>query len=177
MNRNITVFCSASADLSSKYTKLAEKVGELLARSKANLVYGGDKCGLMGVIAITMKKNSKVVIGVCIDKMFREGRFYERCDDIILTENLAERKQKMIELSDTIIVMPGGIGTINEFLEVIVLIHLKQIKRKVIVVNYENFFDELFLFIENLIRKGFVSQEINNSFYVVKEVDEVQLYL
>lgn len=177
MSRNITVFCSASKKLSSSYTKLAEAIGEILVDNRYSLVYGGDTCGLMGKIAETMKRNSMEVIGVCIEKMYNEGRFYRRCDRIVLTENLSERKQQMIDLSEVIIVLPGGIGTINELLEVLVLIHLGLVKKKVIIINYMNFFGKFFAFIDDLIEKEFIAFDINNQLNVIENIDELSLYL
>lgn len=176
-SKKVTVFCAASDSVSKKYLRIAREVGKLLAKNKMTLVYGGDKVGLMGSVSEEMKIQNRHVIGVCVESMYRQGKFYEACDEIILTNDLCDRKQRMIQLSETIIVLPGGIGTINEFLEVMVLIHLRLQNKKVLVLNYNHFFDELFVLIDHLIEQNFASKQIKDSYIVVKNIAQLESYL
>ena len=132
-------------------------------------------CSASKKLSSSYTKLAEAIGEILVDN--RYSLVYWRCDRIVLTENLSERKQQLIDLSEVIIVLPGGIGTINELLEVLVLIHLGLVKKKVIIINYMNFFGKFFAFIDYLIEKEFIAFDIKNLLNVIENIDELSLYL
>lgn len=174
MNKNITVFCSASNDIDDIYINEAKKVALCLGQKGYNLIYGGDKVGLMGVISESMKKTGAEIYGVCIKEMYDKGKYYPYCHSIEIVESLAKRKEIMINKSNILLILPGGIGTINELLEVLVMIQLKLIsKKKIIIFNINSFFTNFLKYLNELNEKNFLRDEYINLYQIVNNVDEL----
>lgn len=171
---NITVFCSASNDIDQKYVDGAKKVAQIISEKKYNLVYGGDSIGLMGNISKAMKENGRQVCGVCIKDMYSKGLFANYCDKIIVVDSLEERKKRMISGADTIVCMPGGIGTLNELLDVLVMSHLKLIShKKIILVNIDNFFSYFLDLLMDLKKNKFLKEDLDDMFTIIDQVDDL----
>lgn len=168
---NITIFCSASNYIEKKYVDNAKIVADVISSKKYNLVYGGDSIGLMGCISREMKNNGRKVYGVCIKEMYERGLFAAYCDEIILVDNLGERKMTMINGADTIVCLPGGLGTINELMEVLVMSHLKLVSaKKIILVNVDNFFVSFVDLLEDLKQKKFLKEDMDDMFTLVDDI-------
>ena len=116
--KNIAVFCSAN-DIEEKYTKPALEFARLMAINKYHLVWGGGNTGLMNAIASVAKVNGSNLIGVSVTML--EGNIHRDADEIIITKTLGERKATMLEKSDAIVALVGGIGTLDEITEIIEL--------------------------------------------------------
>ena len=116
--KNVAVFLSAS-DLEEKYTKPAAELGKLLAENKYGFVYGGSDKGLMKVMASSVQKSGGTVIGVTME-MLKDSRKMD-ADEMIIATDLPERKKVMNDRSDAVIVMVGGIGTLDEATELLEL--------------------------------------------------------
>lgn len=153
--KQICVFCGSSSGANPEYRRAARALGALFAENKLTLIYGGGSVGLMGELARSVLAGSGEVIGVI------PRRIHEMVEALQLTrlhvvENMHERKTLMYELSDAFIVLPGGIGTIEEFFEVFTWyqlgIHLKPIG----LLNIEGYFDELLVFLEKVVAEGFL---------------------
>lgn len=138
------VFCSASKSIDKGYIYEAEKVGEILSEYGYDLVYGGDKVGLMGAISQSMKKNNSKIVGVCVKDMYYEEKYNENCDEIVICDGLSERKQCMKKMADLFLVLPGGIGTLDELIEVISEKKLGYMKQTIIIYDSKGIYDEFF---------------------------------
>ncbi len=126
----ICVFGAASNEIDSSYIDAVETLGELMAKRGHSLVFGAGGNGLMGAAARGVARGGGKVCGV-IPKFFKEEnveRIYDKCDELIFTENMAERKATMEDRADAFIIVPGGIGTFEEFFQVLTL---KQLGRHV----------------------------------------------
>jgi uncharacterized protein (TIGR00730 family) len=154
--RRICVFCGASAGNDPRYAAAADELGRALAARSIELVTGGGKVGLMGVVADGALAAGGRVIGV-IPRFLEEREVAHRgLTELHVVESLHERKALMHELSDGFIVLPGGFGTLDELMESITWAQLGIHAKPIGIVNVAGYFDELLAFVEGARRAGFI---------------------
>lgn len=142
-NSNVCIFASSSALLEPKYYALAEELGIAVARSGAGMVFGGGQHGLMGAVARGVKRENGRIIGVMPVRLNQPGIAYTECTEFYETQTMHERKQRMEELADAFIALPGGFGTLEEVLEVITLRQLGYHDKPIVIINLDGFFDPI----------------------------------
>ena len=136
----IVVYCSSQAGLEEKYQQLAHDLGTWIGQNGHSLLYGGSNAGLMHITAAAAHEAGGHVIGV-IPEMFRH-RIDPVCDEVVYTANLGDRKQYMIEHGDVFVVMPGGIGTLDEWMSTLAVLTIgNDDPRPVIVANIDGLYD------------------------------------
>ena len=153
----ICLFGASSNLIDQKYLDETEKLGELMGEAGHALVYGGGTSGLMGACARGVKRAGGYVIGVAPKLFNKAGILFPDFDEMFITRNLVDRKQKMMELAEVFVVAPGGIGTYDEMFEALANSQLGYTKKKVILFNIDGFFDDLVSFIKKASEKGFIS--------------------
>lgn len=141
---NIVVYCSSRADLGAEYEAIATSLGKWIGENGHTLVYGGVYAGLMHTVAQASHDAGADIIGV-VPEIFSH-RADELCDKVILTANLNERKGKMIEIGDIFVVLPGGIGTIDEWISTLSDMMVMETRdanadRPIVVVNHNGMYD------------------------------------
>ncbi len=142
------------------FQKAAEELGRWLGSSGHNLVYGGGESGLMGIVAKNAKAAGAKVTGVVpCDVDFIRSRPQPYCDETLFTATMSERKQKMLELADCFIALPGGIGTIDEISEVITLTKIGVFSKKSILFNTAGFYDSFRSLLNQMCASGFLKSE------------------
>lgn len=147
---SICVYCSSSDAIDDAYPPVAAALGRELARRDHTLIYGGGAVGLMGVLAEAAHEAGGTVKGVIPSKLQnREGIAYD-ADELVVTESMRERKRLMYQNADAFIVLPGGYGTVEEFMEVFTLKQLDYHDHPIAIVNVDGFFDTLLSFFEEL---------------------------
>lgn len=157
--KNITVFCGSSAGFNPGYKELAYELGQELAVRNIGLVYGGAKIGLMGAVADgALSKNGKVT-GVLPGFLQKKEITHTGLTQLILVESMHERKLKMFELSDGVIALPGGFGTMEEYFEMLTWGQLGLHKNPIALLNTEGFYDGLLTFADTMARTGFLKPE------------------
>ncbi|MCH8247514.1 MAG: TIGR00730 family Rossman fold protein [Bacteroidetes bacterium] len=171
---HITVFCASSNHVDSRFTKVAERMGYQLANRNITLVYGGGDVGLMGIMARAVHANGGRVVGV-IPYALRsmEGVAYEVADELIMTDTMRERKAKMYERADAFVALPGGIGTLEEFMEVITLKKLGYHDLPIALVNTDGFYDRLLELFSEMIDSQFLSETEPALFEAVSEPEAI----
>ena len=136
----IVVYCSSQAGLEEKYQQLARDLGSWIGQNGHSLLYGGSNAGLMHITAAAAHEAGGHVIGV-IPEMFRH-RIDPVCDEVVYTANLGDRKQYMIEHGDVFVVMPGGIGTLDEWISTLAVMTIgNDDPRPVVVANIDGLYD------------------------------------
>ena len=136
----IVVYCSSQAGLEEKYQQLARDLGSWIGQNGHSLLYGGSNAGLMHITAAAAHEAGGHVIGV-IPEMFRH-RIDPVCDEVVYTANLGDRKQYMIEHGDVFVVMPGGIGTLDEWMSTLAVMTIgNDDPRPIIVANLDGLYD------------------------------------
>ncbi len=175
----ICVYGSASTRVGEKYIKETEKMGEALAKDGHGLVFGAGSHGLMGAAARGFKNGNGNIIGV-IPKFFEEEKveaIYEFCDELIMTEDMRERKHIMEDKADAFVVTPGGIGTYEEFFEILTLKQLCRHKKPIIIYNMFGFYDKLNEAILSAINNGFIKERCLELYTLANSIDEVLKYV
>ncbi len=169
--KRLTVFCGSSNGSNKIFKEEAYKLGQKLAENKIELVYGGANVGLMGVIADSVLENRGVAIGVLPNFLKKVEVEYKGLSELILVDSMHERKAKMNELSDGVITLPGGFGTLEEFFEMLTWAQLGLHKKPIAIYNIDGFFDDLLLFIKSMVTKGFLKKENYDMLIVSDNLD------
>ena len=152
--KKIAVFCGSNSGFNSEFTELAQDLGRLLVRNGIGLVYGGGQVGMMGSIAKEVIKHGGKVYGV-IPRFMREKELaYEACTELIVTEDMHERKAKMVQLADGFIALPGGIGTLEELIEVFTWLQLKIHRKPVALLNHNGYYNYLLKLLTHMVDSG-----------------------
>ena len=159
---NVCLYGASSNEIDGKYIAATETLGEALAQVGHTMVYGAGGCGLMGAAARGMTRYGGRIIGVVPEFLNVDGILYDRCDEMVYTETMRQRKQIMEERSDAFIVTPGGIGTYEEFFEIYTLKQLGRHSKPIILYNIDGFFDHLYEILEGLVKDGFMRETCLN---------------
>lgn len=173
MNMNITVYLGASKGKDPTFEIKCIELGKWIAKNNHTLVYGGSKTGLMGVLAESAIENGGKVIGVEPQFFIEEEVQYNDLSELIVTQDITERKTKMIELGDAFIAFPGGTGTLEEISEVISKSSLKHIHAPCIFYNINGFYDHIKLFLDKLITEGLSTEERLKDVYFLSSIEEL----
>jgi len=158
MKRAICVFGASSAALEEKYYTAAHRVGKALAKAGVGMVYGGGDTGLMGAAARGVYENGGYILGVIPERLHRPGVYFPHCDEMIVTKTMHERKATMEAKSQGFITLPGGIGTLEEVMEVLTLKQLGYHNHPVVLLNLDGFYDPLLAMFARCIEERFTHQ-------------------
>jgi uncharacterized protein (TIGR00730 family) len=155
--KRICVFCGSSPGVRPEYVLAAKELGEMLARKKICLVYGGARVGMMGALATAAVEAGGEVIGVMPGSLVKKEVAHTGLKDLRIVETMHERKALMGELSDGFVALPGGLGTIEEFFEVLTWAQLSMHKKPCGLLNVNGYFDPLVGFIDHAVAQQFIS--------------------
>lgn len=175
---NICVFASSSNHLDEIYYKDASELGALMGKNNMNIVYGGSRLGMMYACASQVKANGGQIIGVMPQRLYDMGCGNpEDCAEFILTTGMRERKAKMDEISEGVIALAGGFGTLEEISEMIVQKQLGYNKKPIILLNTNGFYDNLIKFFDTIIDKKFAKQGTEELYYIAQTPKDAIDYL
>ena len=165
--KNVCVFASSSNNLDKQFYDDASALGKLLGENKYNIVYGGSRLGMMYACASKVKEYGGKIIGIMPQRLYDLGYGNEDdCDDFIITKGMRERKAKMDELSDAIIALAGGFGTLEELSEMIVQKQLGYNNKPIVLLNSCGFYDNLVDFFSDIVNNGFAKSDTTNLYYI-----------
>lgn len=170
--RSVTVYCSSSNDLHQEYMGLARDIGAGLARSGRALVYGGGCVGLMGAAAQACRNSGGRVIGIITERLRQAEQLDEANDENIVVKTMRERKALLESRGDAMLVLPGGLGTLEEFFEILVGRLLGEHAKPIIVVNSPDpdapgrYYDPLLAMFDHMIRSRFARAGVLSLFDV-----------
>ncbi len=170
---NICIFCGSKQGVDRKWAIFANEIGKLIGEKKWSIVYGGGKCGMMGEVARSATKNGSEVIGVITEDLARIEPTMNNIGKLIKVNTLAQRKANMCSLSDVFLVLPGGVGTMDELFEVWTFNQLGIHDKTVILANLSHYFDSLLFFIEDMVEKGFLSENYKKKIKVCSSIEEI----
>ncbi|MFP4060979.1 MAG: TIGR00730 family Rossman fold protein [Bacteroidales bacterium] len=166
MIKQVSVFCASSNKVKQEFYKATRDTGEILARENITVFYGGGTDGLMGELANTIIREKGKIIGIQPQFMKDSKWFHEKITKLIIANDMHERKKLLFENSDAIIALPGGIGTLDELVEIITLKQLGQYLKPVIIINTNGFYDPFIRFLDNLIQENFM-RELHREIWTV----------
>jgi len=175
----ICVYGAASPTIDSVFIEKVEELGKEMVKRGHSLVFGGGGNGLMGAAARGVREVGGHILGV-IPKFFEDEdieKVCDICDKLIETETMRERKQIMEDNADAFIVTPGGIGTYEEFFEILTLKQLCRHNKPIAIYNVNNYYNELVTVMEQAVKKNFIRQNCMELFFVTDDLNELFAYL
>jgi len=174
---NITVYLGANQGNDDKFKKAIEELGAFIGSRGDTLVYGGSKSGLMGILADSVLAAKGKVIGV-EPQMFIDSEFqHEGITELIVTQDMSERKAKMIELGDAFIAFPGGTGTLEEISEIMSLVSLELIDSPCILYNLDGYYDGLKNLLNTMISYDLSSESRQKGISFASNLSEIEKIL
>ncbi len=174
---NICVYGAASTELDRSYIEATEELGRKLAKRGHGLVFGAGANGLMGAAARGVFENDGYIVGVVPTFFNVDGILFENCNELIRTETMRQRKQIMEDRADAFIMAPGGIGTFEEFFEILTLKQLARHKKAIAIYNINGYYDAMEDMIDNAVKHNFVREKCKELYKFFTDADEMLDYL
>lgn len=174
---NICLYGASSSAIAKAYVNPTEELGAKIAERGHTLIYGGGAAGLMGAAARGAYSRGGEIIGVVPSFLNVDGILFDNCTELIFTETMRERKALMEQKSDAFIMTPGGVGTFDEFFEILTLKQLGRHSKPIAVFNVNGYFDSLIAQLENAVHKQFMNPEIFELFISTDRADRLLDYL
>lgn len=174
---NICVYGASSNAIDEIYIKTAETVGKKLAKNGHTLVFGGGAQGVMGALARGASSEKGNIVGIAPSFFNVDGILFEGCTEFVYTETMRQRKQIMEERADAFIMMPGGIGTFEEFFEILTLKQLGRHGKAIAIYNCSNYYDDVENIIEKAIKQNFMKESCRNLCRFFTDIDEMMSYI
>jgi len=169
----VCVFAASSSRIDKEYAIAASKLGFLLADAGVEVVYGGGGIGLMGKLADAVLENGGRITGVIPSFMKDAGWGHRGVKEMIITRDMGERKKNMFSMSEAVIALPGGVGTLEELTEAITLKQLSLFSGPIIILNTLGFYKSLIEFLDNMVDGNFLRLEHKGIWEVVNTPEEV----
>lgn len=169
----IAVFCGSKSGVDPKHARSAERFGRELATRGIRLIYGGGRIGLMGVVARAVRDGGGEVTGVIPDFLMQLEVGDTDNDVLEITDSMHSRKQRMFELADAFVSLAGGLGTLDETIEIITWKQLRQHDKPIVVLNEDGYWDLLPAMVNGFIDAGFSGSKCAGLFEVVDNIDAV----
>ena len=170
---SLCVFCGSRAGDDPAHAAAARALGEEVAKRRIRLVYGGGRIGLMGIVAQAVSDAGGQVTGVIPDFLMHLEVGNTQAGELIITESMHTRKAKMFELSDAMIVMPGGIGTLDEAFEIITWKQLRQHSKPIVLVDVNGYWKPFQALVASIVEGGFAHAKVAELYTVVDNVVDV----
>jgi uncharacterized protein (TIGR00730 family) len=167
----VCVFCGSSMGNSPVYKEEAKRVAKYFVNHNISLVYGGANVGLMKILADVMLENKREVIGVMPKMLIEKEVAYFDISKLYEVDSMAERKDKMLELSDAFVALPGGFGTLDELSEILTFNQLRITDKPMGILNVNGYFDYLLKFLDHAVETGYVRQEHRNNLIVANNIE------
>ncbi len=169
----VCLFGASSDQLAPVYFEAANCLGEEMGRRQIGLVFGGGATGLMGAVCRGVHKYGGEIIGIAPRFFDQEGILFQNCSQMIFTDTMRERKQRLEDLSDGFVVVPGGIGTLEEFFEIFTLRQLNRHRKPIALFNVNGYFDKLIELLEHTAAEGFTAGEALTLFDIFDSADQL----
>ena len=174
---SLAVFCGSKNGNNPVYVNHAKELGKLLAKKNITLIYGGGSTGIMGAVADAMMEGGGKVIGIITKKLVDWEHQHEGITDLSVVDDMHIRKQKMYDLCDAAVILPGGVGTLDEFFEMVTWNQLSIHDKKIYILNSDNFFDFLLKHIQQMEKQGFLYESVLERITVLDEPEQLLQYL
>ena len=155
--KSISIFCGAHEGNNPKYAQSAKIVSETIAKKGISVVFGGGNVGLMKIISDTALDNGVEVLGISLKSLHALELANPRLSEIVVTETLLDRKDEFMSRSDAFVVLPGGVGSLDELAEIMASNQLGIINKPVGILNTEGYYDHLLKWFDKAVEEGFIS--------------------
>ena len=169
----ICVYCGSGPGTDPAFVEAARAFGKILAKNAIGLVYGGGAVGMMGALAFSVLDQGGDVTGIIPEFLMSRERALRGTHNLIVTNDLHERKRKMFEMADAFVAMPGGIGTLEELVEQITWVQLGRHRKPVLLANIKDFWQPLRALIDHMKALEFIRGDLNFDLLVADEVGDI----
>ncbi len=170
---NIAVYCSAKDKIAEEYKLLGDRLGVWIAREGHTLIYGGATGGLMTRVSNATKANGGKVVGVVPKRIIAAHRQADNCDELYMVETMNDRKQKMRELADCFVCLPGSYGTLDEMMDVVASGTVGEHRKPLYILNYQGFYDGLRQQADHMRALAFIPEQESYKPQYVDTLDEL----
>jgi len=171
--KSLAVYCGHEFGTKPEFRRDAIRIGELLAKNKIRMIFGGGNVGLMGATATAALDNGGLVMGVTTHNVIAKQEPAHEGINVEVVDGVNERKQRMYELSDGFIILPGGIGTLNEFTDILTMQQIGESAKPLFFLNTENFWESFAHFFRNMQDCGFIEDVEHYHVHVADTPDEL----
>jgi uncharacterized protein (TIGR00730 family) len=175
--QSLAVFCGSKTGVNQVYMKQATDLGEILAKNNVAIIYGGGKKGLMGCIADTALQFGGIVRGVMPKMLANREHQHNMLTELLIVEDMHQRKRKLYELCDAALILPGGFGTLDEMFEIITWNQLSIHDKRIFILNSGGFYDHLLNHLHQLKAEGFLYSDVEESITVLSQPADIIAYL
>ena len=171
--KNICVYCGSGSGLNPEFSEAAERLGRRMAEAGLGLVYGGGSIGLMGTVARSVLLHGGTVTGVIPKFLIERERMLEDVQELIVTEDMHERKRLMFDKADAFVALPGGLGTLEETVEMLTWAQLGRHAKPVALANIAGYWDPLNALLAHMRAETFIRPGLEVDYLMVDEIDDV----
>jgi len=171
--RNVCVYCGSGPGDDPRFSEAADALGGLLAREKIGLVYGGGGEGLMGRVARATLAGGGYVTGIIPSFLVRREHALTAAQEILVVENMHERKQAMFDRADAFVALPGGIGTLEELVEQMTWAQLDRHRKPILIADIAGFWRPLLALFAHMNNAGFIRGGFELRYLVAEKIDDV----
>jgi uncharacterized protein (TIGR00730 family) len=171
--KNISVFCGAHEGNNPRYAEDAKKIGEILAAKGINVVFGGGNVGLMKIVSDAALDNGVDAIGIGLESLHNLELVNPRLKNQIITKTLLDRKDEFMKRSDAFIVLPGGVGSLDELAEIMANNQLGLINKPVGLLNTEGYYDHLLSWMKKAVEEDFITEANFNDLIVSSSCEDL----
>ena len=171
---SVAIFCAASENIAPGYFEAAAEVGAMLGRLGKTMVYGGARFGLMEATAKAAKAAGARIVGVVPDILVERDRVSRLLDEQVGCRNLSERKDIMLERSDVLVALPGGVGTLDEIFHVLAAATIGYHTKRVVLYNVNGFWNALLAAVDEMSQAGFVRGEMEKYLVVADNIAQLE---
>lgn len=173
----LAIFCGSKIGKNHLYEQQAKDLATILAERKIELIYGGGKSGLMGVVADTVMERGGIVRGVIPQVLINWEHQHEGISELLIVEDMHVRKRKLYELCDGAIILPGGFGTLDELFEILTWNQLAIHDKKIFILNSGGFYDHLLAHLQQLENEGFLYGKLSEVITLLHNPEDLADYL
>lgn len=174
---NICIYGAASSKIDKDFISAGETLGEKMAESGIGLIFGAGANGMMGAVARGQRRKGGKIIGVVPSFFNVDGVLFDGCDELVRTETMRERKKLLGEKADGYIVTPGGIGTLDEFFEILTLKQLARIDKPIVILNLKGFYNPMIDMIESFIAGKTIARRVTKLYFLTEDIDAAVDYI
>jgi uncharacterized protein (TIGR00730 family) len=169
MWNSVAVFCGSRIGNNKLFALHAEQIGTILAQKNVQLVYGGGRRGLMGIVADAVLKNNGKVVGVIPSLLSEKEDIHDKLETLHIVETMHERKKMMFELCEAAIILPGGFGTLDELFEMITWNQLSIHDKIIVLLNSDGYYNSLLDHFKQMQQEGFLYSNWNESMFIIQD--------
>lgn len=174
---NVCVYGASSSAIDKVYIEAVEELGEVIAERGHAVVFGGGASGSMGAAARGARRRGGAVIGIAPTFFNVDGVLFPDCTEFISPETMRERKKLLEEKSDGFVITPGGIGTYDEFFEILTLKQLGRHNKPIVIYNVDGYYNPMLAMLADAMEKSFVMESVGELYVVLTDAEAVVRYI